>query len=307
MNIFQAAKNGNIERIKELLSEGIDVNTKDTHGWTALILSCVFSNKKSSIETVKLLLEYGADINIQDNKGWTSLMYASRHSNEVSNIETVKLLLEYDANVNIQNKKGLTALMYSSGESNHNSSLYNVKLLLQYGAKINIQDNSGKTALYYSSLLSNKESNIETVKLLLENGANPFIKNNDNKYPIDLYTTRKWKPLFYEYMWKTINQNICKSAIQYSRSGDFPLPKDVWELILLRNKLNQLCKNLSSDENKEILYYFGLTLELPINKEMTKSELYIRISEQLVFGRYYNEKAKNFTQNRINKTKNKNT
>ena len=266
-DIFDAATNGNVRRIKDLLSEGVDINSKDNGGLSALMLSSADSNTTSNIETVKFLLKNGADPNLQDNDGWTALMLSSGYSDTDSNIETVKLLLEN-------------------------------------GADPNLQDNDGLTALILSSRSINTYSSIETVKLLLENGANSFIKSNYNKYPIDYCPTKECKYLISEYMWKSINQNIKRTSTQYSKSGDFPLPKDVWELILLRKKQGQLCKTLSSEKNKEVLYYFALSLELPINRDMTKRQLCTRISEQLVFGKYFNPEAQKFTQARVEKVRN---
>ena len=253
MDIKEIVKKGDIEKLKELIEKGTDLNKQYKYGVTVLnYLSNKINRKEFGNEMFELLLKNGADPNIPDNYGWTPLMTASGVTNILSNIDTVKLLLKYGADINKQNIYGRTALLHAVKN------------------------------------LNEKRSTIETVKLLLENGANPFIKNKDNEYPIDSCSSEECKYLISEYMWKSIDKNIKKLTISYSKSGDFKLPKDIWKLILLRDKQRELCKNLSSDKNKEILYCFALSLDLPINKNMNKSKLCGLISKQLVWGNYYN-------------------
>jgi len=232
-----------------------------------LILASRYSNTGSNIETVKLLLENGADVNLKNNDGWTALMSASRYSNTESNIETVKLLLENGADVNLKDK-----------------------------------DNDGWTALMLASRYSNTESNIETVKLLLENGANPFILKNNKKDALSLCRTEECREIIRSYIWKSLYNRDISTAKKYSKQT--PLPADIWELILLNKRQQQLCKDLSSDKNKEILALFALELNIPINKEMTKGKLCGIISRHLAYGKYYSEKSKIYTEDKIEKEKN---
>ena len=290
MNLFQAVAEGNINVIKKLLKEGVDVNTQYDNKWTALMLASRYSNSISNIETVKLLLENGADPNLQNVVGETPLVYASLYSGKSSNIETVKLLLENGADPNLQNNKW-TPLIVASLFSNDTSSLETVKLLLENGADPNLKSNIGKTALMFASKHSNETSSLETVQLLLENGANPFIKSNVSITALDLCPTKKCRKLISEYMWKQMYQNVKLLSRQYSRSGVARFPKEIWELILLRNKQQQLCKNLSNPENREILANFALLLEVPVNETMSKADLCRLVSRQLTYGERYSEKS----------------
>ena len=62
MDIFQAARDGNIPRIETLLKQGVDVNSKiGLNKLTPLWKAVRYSNKTSSLETVKFLLDKGAD------------------------------------------------------------------------------------------------------------------------------------------------------------------------------------------------------------------------------------------------------
>ena len=64
-----AARDGHKEDIKAPLNAGVDINSRDTRGNTALILASEFGHK----EIVKMLLNAGADKNAQNEKGNTAL------------------------------------------------------------------------------------------------------------------------------------------------------------------------------------------------------------------------------------------
>ena len=299
MDIFRAARTGNNQRIVELLNKGVDIDAKNNDEWTALMIASRRSNDTSSLDTVKLLLDRGADINSKDNDGWTALILASRRSNDGSSLETVKLLLDHKADVNIQNNNGITALMFAAGESNHNSSLDTVKLLLDHKANVNIQDNIGMTALMYSSKLSNRESSLDTIKILLDHGADPFILNVKKESAIDLYPNAGCKDILSKVIWERLYSRDINTAERYSKGGDIPLPKDVWELILLNKRQQELCKDLSTDKNIKILLLFALELGIPIDENITKAKLCGLISRQLAYGKYYSEASKKYTDEKI--------
>ncbi|WP_300747663.1 ankyrin repeat domain-containing protein, partial [uncultured Brachyspira sp.] len=61
-SFIEAAKNGDIKKVKELLALGADINIQNNGGDTALIWSAYYGHT----ETVKELIKAGADINIQD-------------------------------------------------------------------------------------------------------------------------------------------------------------------------------------------------------------------------------------------------
>jgi ankyrin repeat protein len=90
MNIFQAAENGNIKRIKTLLRKGIDIDNRDEEGNTPLILASLYTSSTSSIATVKYLLDRGADINALNYTRMNALIYVSDNTNTTSSLETVK-------------------------------------------------------------------------------------------------------------------------------------------------------------------------------------------------------------------------
>jgi ankyrin repeat protein len=103
--LIKASEYNYLEKVKQLLEEGADVNAKDDFGKTALMWACEYGYK----EIAELLIEKGADLNAQDKYGLTALIYATKWSQK----EVVKLLLEKGADMNIKDKDGRTALWYA--------------------------------------------------------------------------------------------------------------------------------------------------------------------------------------------------
>lgn len=81
--LIRAARVGNMEQVKYYLSQGVDINTKDNEGNTALIVSTY------NLEVLKYLVKKGADLNAQTNEGRTVLSYAI-----CRNLDMVKALVE---------------------------------------------------------------------------------------------------------------------------------------------------------------------------------------------------------------------
>jgi ankyrin repeat protein len=68
-SIHDAAYKGNIEAVKQHLAAGVDVNAKDSVGWTALHQAAYGAHK----EPVELLIAEGADVNAKGDDGTTPL------------------------------------------------------------------------------------------------------------------------------------------------------------------------------------------------------------------------------------------
>lgn len=58
LDLIEAVKNGNVERVKELIDSGADVDQQDEQGWAPLN----FAAGKGNTAVVKLLIEKGADV-----------------------------------------------------------------------------------------------------------------------------------------------------------------------------------------------------------------------------------------------------
>jgi ankyrin repeat protein len=116
------------ELVKWLVSQGLDINTKDYYGRTPLFYQMQRGN-------VKLFIELGADVNAKAKYGDTPLHFAA----DYGTADSVKLLLEHGAALEVKDDSGQTPLAYCLARCN------NIKIakiaetaetLLNAGAKV---------------------------------------------------------------------------------------------------------------------------------------------------------------------------
>ncbi len=91
-DLLDAALRGNIRQVQALLEKGVDVNSEQTKGTTALWPAAA----NGHTEIVKLLLKRDADLNAKTHlkgKDYTPLSAAK----EMGRTEIIKLLKEYGA------------------------------------------------------------------------------------------------------------------------------------------------------------------------------------------------------------------
>ena len=100
--VMKAAREGQVDIVKELIGLGANLDLKNVDGNSALWNSC-FAN---SYECFFALIDSGIDINSTNVNGVTSLMYCSSAGKE----DFVKLLLENNADATIENLDGFKAI-----------------------------------------------------------------------------------------------------------------------------------------------------------------------------------------------------
>jgi len=100
LDAFLAVKNGNYEKLEELLETGLQINSRDEYGNTMLICAAQQGNKR----IVKSLLRRGCDMNLQNLSGNTALHYCFQYSFE----KLVDYLIAKGADDSITNKDNLT-------------------------------------------------------------------------------------------------------------------------------------------------------------------------------------------------------
>ena len=134
--VMDPATAARVERVRQSLEEGQDVNKADPAGRTVLMMAAF----EGYTEVVEVLLEYGAEVDRFDGAGRTALMYASSGPFP----QTVELLIENGADVNrADTTEGWTALMLAAAEGHRPV----VEILLKHGADIALSDLDGDSAI----------------------------------------------------------------------------------------------------------------------------------------------------------------
>lgn len=184
--LVKAATTKDFDKLKQLLQEGVDINSQDSQGRTALMMSLVpnfrdnnvFNLLNTSAENndekiTQFLIENGANVNIQNNRGDTALIFAI----ELSNNNAAKLLIEKGADVNIINNKKQNALFYTPNDENYASVIEMMKMLIDAKINVNQQDEQGDTILMKLVRSGKPYAQIQYFQLLLDNGADLNLKN----------------------------------------------------------------------------------------------------------------------------------
>jgi ankyrin repeat protein len=166
LSFIEAAKEGNVSAIELLLDKGVDVNTIDRDGNTALILAARY-NQRACIQK---LLEKGSNVDTKNTIGWTALMIASQNGYKT----VAELLIKNDADVNAKANDGNTAFTFASYKD--------------YNEIVDILKKSGAVLVKYQDmkiLTASLKGDISAVKALLEKGVSPNTVNQfDGKTPL---------------------------------------------------------------------------------------------------------------------------
>ncbi|XP_052283272.1 transient receptor potential cation channel subfamily A member 1-like [Dreissena polymorpha] len=162
--LHRAALFDHVAVVKLLLEHGSDIDARDTHERTPLILA----STKGGWRTVHLLLESGADINLKDKENRNFLHLAIKNGVPINNfgcaiIKGVKNLL------NEKDDLGCTPLHYASKEGH----LVAIDDLISLGAVINAKDNEKKSPLHFAA----RYGRYNTCRRLLDSPMGPNIIN----------------------------------------------------------------------------------------------------------------------------------
>lgn len=156
--LYQAIKENDFIKIKKLIQNKIDLNLKDTEGFTSVFWAIEFNLK----EAVKLLIDNKADLNIKSNLGDTPLIYSYYNGKR----DIIKLLIDSDANLHAKDK--------------NSSTIYKLADSMQFREITELIIN--KISLYKIKVYKSMESNNleEFKKYLLKVGSVCFKDKNGN-------------------------------------------------------------------------------------------------------------------------------
>ena len=91
--VIEVSKNGHLEVVKYLVSQGADIKTRDNY-------AVRWASRNGHLEVVKYLVSQGADIKTRDNY---AVIWASRNRH----LEVIKYLVSQGADIKDQNNKAV--------------------------------------------------------------------------------------------------------------------------------------------------------------------------------------------------------
>ncbi len=139
-SLLQAVREGNLNGLKQSLARGADVNSRNTEGWTPLMIAVHLGHQ----EIVRALLQHEpSQVSARNHHGWTPLRFAV----EMGDAETLRMLLAAGAEVDTPDHDGTTALMQAAGEGN----LECLEILLAAGADCRARNKRGETASHIAA------------------------------------------------------------------------------------------------------------------------------------------------------------
>ena len=169
--LFESISTGEIEKISYLIDKGVDLETRDEYGNTALLKS--FDEGK--LEIAKLLLEKGADPLVKNREGLAVATAAALQFES----ELFKEMVEKGAAANppILGKMNLLMNLAMEGHSEMVSFISNKE-----PEEINNQDEFGNTALHYAV----QGGHTEVVEVLINHKAEVTIRNSKGLSALDV-------------------------------------------------------------------------------------------------------------------------
>ncbi|WP_338405958.1 ankyrin repeat domain-containing protein [Wolbachia endosymbiont (group A) of Longitarsus flavicornis] len=157
------ARDGNLNRVKGLITGGANLETKDNNDNTPLHNAC----NNGHFNVAKYLIEKGASLKAKNKDDKTPLELAD-HKGYINIVEMIK-----------QIQSGLDEELLSAVK---NGDPNKVDDLVSHGASLEVKDSNGNTLLHYAS----QNGHLKVVEYLIEKGASLKAKNKDGNTPLDL-------------------------------------------------------------------------------------------------------------------------
>ena len=129
--LYNAVETGDVDKIRNLLASGVDINSRNDNGRTPLFLATI----EGHIDVIRVLLAAGADVDIPDDRDMTPLFIASM----LARADIVQALLNAGADPNGKKPPLLSATYWGHTDV--------VRVLLDAGADPNYAGNNDITPL----------------------------------------------------------------------------------------------------------------------------------------------------------------
>lgn len=134
--LLQAAKNGDLDRIKQILAEGANINAIDSSSGAGVI-SC--SVRYGRFECFEYLLNNGADIHQPEDIGTLVHIVAL-----TGDAKSMRLLIEQGIDIHAKNKEAGNTALHMATQSD---AFACAMTLIEHGADLYVKNNRGETPL----------------------------------------------------------------------------------------------------------------------------------------------------------------
>ncbi|MBS9015525.1 ankyrin repeat domain-containing protein [Escherichia coli] len=168
-----AAQQGDIDKVKTCLALGVDINTCDRQGKTAITLASLYQQ----YACVQALIDAGADINKQDHTCLNPFLISCLNGD----LTLLRIILPAKPDLNCVTRFGGVGLTPAC-EKGHLSIVK--ELLAHTDINVNQTNHVGWTPLLEA-----------IVQLLLEHGASPHLTDKYGKTPLELARERGFEEI----------------------------------------------------------------------------------------------------------------
>jgi len=172
--LHAAAAEGDAAKLRELVRTGSDLNARDGHGRTPLLVAA----HRSRRDAMRALVEAGADVNAKDSQRYDIITIAA----VADDVETLKLAIALGCDAKaITSPYDGTALIAAA----HLGHAEVVRILIAAGAPLDHVNNLGWTAVMEAVVLGDGGGRHQaTLQALADAGANTGIPDRSGVTPL---------------------------------------------------------------------------------------------------------------------------
>jgi hypothetical protein len=172
--LLDAAAVGDADRVAAALQRGADIEARDDHERTALLLAATHDH----VGVANVLITNGADPNALDDRHDTPWLVTG----VTGSVAMLEVLLPSEPDLTIRNRFGGVSVIPAS----HRGHVEYVRRVVQTDIDINHVNDPGWTALLEAVILGDGgERYQQIVQILLDAGADPTIADLDGVTPLE--------------------------------------------------------------------------------------------------------------------------
>ncbi|KAH0953815.1 hypothetical protein HN011_011422 [Eciton burchellii] len=254
--LLEAAARNDIDEVKRLLKKGVNPDSTNEDGLTALHQCCIDDNE----EMMKLLIEFGANVNAEDSEKWTPLHAAAT----CGHLHLVKYLIARGANLLAVNadgnmpydicedektldciegemaRRGVTQeLIDETRASTEIQMLRDLQKIASLGGDLEYKDHQGATPLHIAAA----NGYVRVVEFLLDQHVSTDVEDND-----------KWQPVHAAACWghlEVLELLVQNGADLNAKNKHDETPADICEDLEIRERIMELKTEQESKRLRE--------------------------------------------------------